>query len=225
MKPLFFCLVIFLVLNVAARSDAAAARVSATGSKAAKNSATKRAAVRKATAKEAALSAAPTPTPSAQDILVDRERRRLEELFIWKISEELKLPVEMETSFAEAIRSLNREKSRANADVAKALEMLNQAQNANQSKARAETERAVRRYEQAWKVYGALPLREVSRMRAILGSERLGRYLVAKAQMAEKLKALSAREASEVEPPEDAAVGASLGPGTSATKPAPSPKP
>lgn len=140
---------------------------------------------------------APTPAPSAQEVLVDRERRRLEELFIWKISEELKLPVEMESSFAEAIRSLNREKARANADVAKALDELNQAQSTNRSKARAETERAVRNYEQAWKTYGALPLREVSRMRAILGSERLGKYLIAKSQMAEKLKALSAREASE----------------------------
>ncbi|CAN5481489.1 hypothetical protein BH10BDE1_BH10BDE1_24650 [soil metagenome] len=211
----------FLILNVAARSDAAAAGVSATGSKTATKPVSKRAAAKLAAAKKAAAkaderSATPTPTPSAQDVLVDRERRRLEELFIWKISEELKLPVEMETSFAEAIRSLNREKSRANADVAKALEMLNQAQNANQSKARGESERAVRRYEQAWKVYGALPLREVSRMRAILGSERLGRYLVAKAQMAEKLKALSAREASESERP--AAAGPATGDAADSTK-------
>jgi hypothetical protein len=161
--------------------------------------------------KASAKSAVPVATPakSPQDILVDRERRRLEELFIWKISEELKLPVEMETTFAEAIRGLNREKARANADVAKALEELSQAQNANQSKARAETERAVRNYEKAWRAYGALPLREVSRMRAILGSERLGRYLIAKSQMAEKLKALSTREASEKDVQDNEGAGTS----------------
>jgi hypothetical protein len=195
-KPLFVVLSVQLISVVAAGSIAVAARAS---SKPAKSSASSK----------PATAVSPMPPPSAQDLLVDRERRRLEELFIWKISEELKLPVEMETSFAEAIRSLNREKARANADVAKALDELNQAQNAGQSKARAETERAVRKYEQAWKTYGALPLREVSRMRAILGSERLGKYLIAKSQMAEKLKALSAREATEKESAKDSEAPAS----------------
>jgi hypothetical protein len=182
---------------VATRSNAVAARVS-------KKPSSKSV----ADPKSLISTATPTPTPNPQEILVDRERRRLEELFIWKISEELKLPVEMETSFAEAIRSLNREKAKANSDVARALDELNRAQSVNQSKTRTETERAVRKYEQAWKTYGALPLREVSRMRAILGSERLGKYLIAKSQMAEKLKALSAREASEQDVPEDASPSA-----------------
>lgn len=145
----------------------------------------------------AAGAATATSKPGEQEVLVDRERRRLEELFIWKISEELKLPVDVEAPFAEASRALNREKARANLDLAKSLEALNQAQNANKSRVRIETNLALRRYEKALKTYGALPLREVSRMRAILGTERLGRYLIVKSQMAEKLLALSARETSE----------------------------
>ena len=136
----------------------------------------------------------------SQEVLVAREKRRLEELFIWKMSEELKLPVETETSFAEAIRSLNREKAKANLDVAEALIAIDKAQNGDRLKSKVDIAKAVSRYEKAWRAYGALPIREVARMRTILGNERLGRYLVAKSMMAEKLKALSAREALEAEP-------------------------
>ena len=138
--------------------------------------------------------------PVSQEVLVAREKRRLEELFIWKMSEELKLPVETETSFAEAIRSLNREKAKANLDVAEALIAIDKAQNGDRAKSKVATAKAVSRYEKAWRAYGALPIREVARMRTILGNERLGRYLVAKSQMAEKLKALSAHEAVDAAP-------------------------
>ena len=133
--------------------------------------------------------------PSASDILVDREKKRLEELFICKMTEELKLPVEKEASFSEAVRSLNREKSKANSELASALEDIGLAQSVDKTKVRAATEKAVKRYEKAWRAYGDLPLREVQRLKKILGPELLGQYLLAKAQMAEKLKALSASEA------------------------------
>lgn len=136
----------------------------------------------------------------SQETLVDRERRRLEELFIWKMSEELKLPLEKEKPFADTMRSLNREKAKASLEVTKSLEALNRAQAlSDPTKSRAAVEKAVKAYEKAVRAYGQLPIREVARMRGLLGSERLGRYLVAKAQMAEKLMALSTREAGESE--------------------------
>lgn len=147
-------------------------------------------------AKPTATSAATSGvTATASDMLVDRERKRLEELFIWKMTEELKLPVEKEASFSDAVRSLNREKSKANSELASALEDIGRAQSIEKSKVRAATEKAVKRYEKAWRAYGDLPLKEVQRLKKILGPELLGQYLIAKAQMAEKLKALSAAEA------------------------------
>lgn len=144
----------------------------------------------------ASTSAAKISPAASDEELVAREKRRLEELFIWKMSEELKLPVETEGSFAEAIRSLNREKAKANVAVAEALNAIDKAQNSDRAKSKKEIEKAVKLYESAWRQYGALPLREVSRLRAILGPEKLGRYLVAKSVMAEKLTALSVGEAS-----------------------------
>lgn len=137
----------------------------------------------------------PASAPVSQETLVDRERRRLEELFIWKMSEELKLPLEKEKPFAEAMRSLNREKAKANFEVTKSLDAITKAQAlADPAKSRLAVEKAVKTYEKAVRSYGQLPIREVTKMRALLGADRLGRYLTAKAQMAEKLLALSARE-------------------------------
>lgn len=137
-------------------------------------------------------SASPASSPAASlakdqptDQLVDRERRRLEELFIWKMSEELKLSVETETPFAEAIRDLNRAKFDVNQALAESLRSIEAAKTAK------ERDAALKNHEKAWKKYGELPIKEISRMRPILGTEKLGRYLVSKAQMAEKLKALS----------------------------------
>ena len=129
-------------------------------------------------------SAAPSSNLTTEQ-LVERERRRLEELFIWKMSEELKLSVETETPFAEAIRALNREKSNVNQELSRTLQAIEKA------KSPKEREAAFRSYETAWRQYGELPLKEISRMRPILGSEKLGQYLVGKSLMAEKLKALS----------------------------------
>lgn len=131
------------------------------------------------------FSAQQTAQAANEQNLVDREKRRLEELFIWKMSEELKLPVEIESSFAEAIRTLNREKSKSLADIEAALVAIDQA------KTKTESEKAVKRYERAIRKFGDVPIREVSRLRKVLGAERLSRYLVSKSQMAEKLKAMA----------------------------------
>ncbi len=138
------------------------------------------------------LGAAPAEPVVTTDQLVDRERRRLEEVFIWKMSEELRLSVEIETTFAEAIRALNREKSLANSEVSQSLFAL------EKSKSSKDRDLALKRYERAWRQYGELPIREVNRMRPILGVEKLGQYLVAKSQMAERLKALSANSSQQV---------------------------
>ncbi len=129
--------------------------------------------------------AAASSTGLSTEQLVERERRRLEELFIWKMSEELKLSVETETPFAEAIRALNREKSVVNQELARALQEI---EKANSPKDR---EVALKKYEKAWRQYGELPIKEINRMRPILGAEKLGQYLVGKSLMAEKLKSLS----------------------------------
>jgi hypothetical protein len=122
---------------------------------------------------------------------VERERKRLEELFIWKMSEELKLSVDTEVAFAEALRGLNREKSVALNELNEALVTLGEATRREKAAGEARLSAAMNRYEKAVRRYGEVPVREVARLKPILGAEVLARYLFAKSQVTEKLLAIS----------------------------------
>lgn len=146
--------------------------------------------------------AAPATAPAATSLdpeaaLVAKEKNRLEEAFIMKMVEELKLGAEMQKNFAGAIRTLNREKAKANTAIADALIDIDKAQNGDRRNAKKETESAVKKYEVAWRNYGDLPIREISRLRKILGIEKLARYLVLKSQVTEKITALSVNASDE----------------------------
>lgn len=128
---------------------------------------------------------------------VERERKRLEELFIWKMSEELKLSVDTEISFTEALRALNREKAAARLELNDALFSLNQVSGSLRGKESGLTRPAkssvdaIRLYEKAMRRYGEIPVREVARLKPILGPEGLARYLVAKSRVTDKLLSIS----------------------------------
>ncbi len=135
--------------------------------------------------------------PSEQEVLVDRERRRLEELMIWKMSEELKLPILIEAQFTEVIRNLNVEKGRSNNDLATSLIELGQA------KTDKEADLVLKRFEKAIRRSQQVPLNEFKRLKRLLGPQKLARYFVAKSQMVEKLKALSSAPIEPVAPSSD----------------------
>ncbi|HRK07953.1 MAG TPA: hypothetical protein PLZ57_09320 [Pseudobdellovibrionaceae bacterium] len=139
---------------------------------------------------------------------VDRERKRLEELFIWKMSEELKLSVDTEVTFAEALRGLNREKSVALTELNEALMALGEATRREKTAGVASLSQAMSRYEKAVRRYGEVPVREVARLKPILGAEVLARYLFAKSQVTEKLLAISTSGATAPDHQVDSATGA-----------------
>lgn len=167
---------------------------------------------------EAAWAATPDRTDRADR--VERERKRLEELFIWKMSEELKLSVDTEVAFAEALRSLNREKSVALNELNEALVALGEATRREKAAGEASLSLAMNRYEKAVRRYGEVPVREVARLKPILGAEVLARYLFAKSQVTEKLLAISTSGATASE--SVANIGGEMagdGPGDSKQKP------
>lgn len=135
--------------------------------------------------------ALPAMVEAAASDRVERERKRLEELFIWKMSEELKLSVDTEVAFAEALRSLNREKSVALNELNAALLALGDATQVAKGASSPRIVKAMDRYEKAVRRYGEFPFREVARLKPILGAEVTARYLFAKSQVTEKLLAIS----------------------------------
>lgn len=124
-----------------------------------------------------------------------KERSRLEELFIWKASEELKLPPQDETKFTEIIKALNVSRRAAGDEMDAAYKDLDAA------KTKAEAEKAVARHRAALKQVQAVQTAELDKLKPLLGPEKLARYLVVKNTLLEKLKTmLSSAPASTPKP-------------------------
>ncbi len=129
----------------------------------------------------------------------EQGRSRLLELFIWKTSDELKLPTDVEHKFGDIVRNLN-EKRKANGErMEKAihrLDELTRAQNSDASTtatpaAKPETkalDSALAEYRKALQEYQKLQTDELNQLKAILAPDKLARYLVVKNELTEKLK-------------------------------------
>lgn len=133
------------------------------------------------------LARAAAPQTQAAD---SKERARLEELFIWKTSEELKLTPADEQKFTSAIHDLNKRRRDANAKLDAALATLAAA------KTKAEAEKALVAHRAALRETQAVQTAELDRLRPLLGSEKLAKYIVAKSSILEKLKTMLAAPAT-----------------------------
>jgi hypothetical protein len=113
-------------------------------------------------------------------------RSRVEELFIWKISDEMKLSVPDEKSFSELIRGLNHKKSKTNEEIQSVLKKLSKASE------RKEKEKLLLEHRRLLKSYNDLSLEEVDRIQKIFGIEQAAKYFVLKNDLTARLKSLLA---------------------------------
>jgi hypothetical protein len=152
-----------------------------------------------------AFAAARTAASSTSKAVVSRstdeskERSRLEDLFIWKTSEELKLAPADEQTFTDVIHDLNKRRHQANAHMDSALARLSSA------KTKAETEKALAAHRAAVKEAQAVQIAELDRLKPLLGPEKLAKYIVTKNSILEKLKAMLAAPAPASATPSPAA--------------------
>lgn len=108
---------------------------------------------------------------------------RLEELMLWKMSDELRLSPTEEKAFGDAVRDLNRRKTSLTERLAADLDALKAA------KAK-ERPAVLTRYRKTLHEAQDLPLEEFDRMKKLLGEEKLVKYLDVKKDLADKVKAL-----------------------------------
>lgn len=148
-------------------------------------------------------------TPAAES----KERARLEELFIWKTSEELKLQPADEQKFTDIIHALNKRRRDANARMDAAMDVLAAA------KTKAESEKALSAHRAALRETQAVQTAELDRLRPLLGPEKLAKYIVTKNSILEKLKTMLASPAA-LPAPASAAASASTGTTSATTSPA-----
>ncbi len=122
-------------------------------------------------------------------------RNRVEELFIWKISDELKLSVPEEKSFSSLIRELNSRRSNLNDQLQKNLKKMSLPGSTK------EKEKILNVQRKLIKIYNDLSIEELDKIQKLFGSQRTAEYLVMKNDLTSKVKNLLA--SPEKQPLED----------------------
>ena len=109
-------------------------------------------------------------------------KNRVEELFIWKVSDELKLSVPEEKSFSKVIKTLNERRAQVNDSLQDVLRQL------ADSKTSKEKEKLLSEQKRLLRSYGELSLEEAEKIQKLLGIERAAQYFVLKNDLTHRLK-------------------------------------
>jgi hypothetical protein len=126
----------------------------------------------------------PSPVAAVAGPENEKARTRLEELFIWKTSEELKLPPEQEQKFSEIVHALGARKRKASERMEKAVAALDAA------KGKPAADKALAQVRETLTEYNSIQLAEFDQLKSLIGSEKLARYYVVKGALSDKLKAM-----------------------------------
>ncbi|WP_413582501.1 hypothetical protein [Bdellovibrio sp. HCB288] len=111
------------------------------------------------------------------------KRNQLEELMIWKMSDELKLSATEEKKFSEIIKNLNTKKSDLNRSLQTSLETM---VNSKDSKKR---EQEFLLYKKTLQSFNKVSEEELDKLKPLLGTERTIQYLQIKQDLATRIKA------------------------------------
>jgi hypothetical protein len=120
---------------------------------------------------------------------VEAKKSYIEDIFIWRMSDELKLSAEEEKKFTAIHKDLNKKKAELNKDI---QELMAAAPKEN-------TESNLKKLRQAIKSYNQISLDEFDSMKKLLGVKRFASYLQIKSELTSKVKSLLSGE----KPPEE----------------------
>jgi hypothetical protein len=127
-------------------------------------------------------------------------RNRVEELFIWKISDELKLSVPEEKSFSTLVRDLNARRTAINDQLQNTVKKLGIPSSVK------EKEKILVEHRKLLKSYSDLSVEEVDKIQKIFGVEKASQYFVLKNELTSKVKNLLAspekQPAEKMAPPQ-----------------------
>lgn len=121
-------------------------------------------------------------------------KNSLEELIIWKISDELKLPAETEKKFSETLRLFNNKKNETSQIIDGQINVL--------KKIESEKERQIwlDRYRKALVDYNSLVINEHDEIKKILGNHKFVKYLELKSDLNSRIKNLMLSKDASVSP-------------------------
>lgn len=116
-----------------------------------------------------------------------KSRNRIQELFIWKVSDKLELNADVETKFADIVKKLNQEKTQLSEEIDL------QVQKMESEKDEAKLQALVKSFEVSQKKMNDLQDREVAELKKLLGVKKFARYLVIKRDITNRLKEMLSR--------------------------------
>ena len=116
-------------------------------------------------------------------VFAETKRNQLEELFIWKMSDELKLTSSEEKKFTDIVKTLNKKKADLNQALQASIEQMGKAPTAKKK------EEELNRYRKNLQSFNHLSEDEIDQMKSLLGVERTIQYLQFKQDIANRIKA------------------------------------
>lgn len=117
---------------------------------------------------------------------VEIKKTYLEDIFIWKMSDELKLTVNEEKQFTEINKSLNKKKAEINKKIQHSIQSLNED----------DSERALANYKKLIHEYNQLSINEFESIKKLLGRRKFINYLKIKSELTTKVKSFLIGEKS-----------------------------
>jgi hypothetical protein len=123
-------------------------------------------------------------------------KNNLEELIIWKLSDELKLSAEVEKRFSDAVRKFNEKKTESTHTIEGQIQVLKKIKNEK------ERQLWLDRYRRTLVDFNATVLAEHDEIKKILGNEKYARYLELKSDLNSRIKNLMlSKEAQAISEP------------------------
>lgn len=119
------------------------------------------------------------------------KKSQIDDVFLWKVSDQLKLSLKKEKELSEILKNSNQAKASLNLKIQDTIDSL--------SKIKEEKKRKLllSEYRRQLKAHSDLNLKELDQLQKVLGEKDLAQYLVLKQEFAEKIKNLLIQEKSK----------------------------
>lgn len=118
--------------------------------------------------------------PSLAANETELRKTHLEDIFIWKMSDELKLSAKEEKEFTEVSKNLNHKKSELNRQIQEMTATLSESS----------SEADLRKYKKLLQDYNEVSIAEFDSIKKILGAKKFVSYLKIKSELTGKMKSI-----------------------------------
>lgn len=113
-----------------------------------------------------------------------KSRQRLQELFIWKVSDHLELSAEEDSKFRSILADLNKKKQKASIQMKASIRALDKEPN------KSKRSELLSSYQKQLKLYLAVQEEEMTSLAKLFNEEKMAKYLVVKSKLTENLRVL-----------------------------------